>query len=82
MVTFMKNENINFEEAMDKLEKIVEKLETGGLSLEDSLEKFTEGVELVKFCNKELNKAEKKIEIVLKEDEEYGDIVPFESEEN
>lgn len=74
-------ENLKFEEAMDKLEEIVQKLESGGLALDDSLAKFTEGVKLVKFCNQELNKAEKKIEMVLKEDGEYGEIVPFTDKE-
>lgn len=68
---------LKFEEALERLEEIVEKLESGGLTLDESLEKFSEGVKLVKFCNKELNKAEKKIELVLREDDGFGDIVPF-----
>lgn len=77
----VKDENLKFEEAIDKLEDIVQELESGGLSLDDSLDKFTEGVKLVKFCNQELDKAEKKIELVLKEDDEYSDIVPFKDKE-
>ena len=73
-------EELNFEKAINKLEKIVNRLESGGLNLDDSMEKFTEGVELVKYCNQELNKAEKKIEVVLKEEDEYSDIVPFQDE--
>lgn len=73
--------DLNFEEAINRLQEIVDKLEAGGLSLDESLGKFTEGVKLVKFCNKELNKAEKKIEIVLKDEEEFTDIVSFQDEE-
>ena len=74
--------NLDFEEAIEELEKIVGGLEKGGLSLESSLEKFSRGVELVKFCSGELNKAEKKIEMVLKENDEFTDIVPFEDKED
>ena len=73
-----KNQQMDFEKAIKNLEEIVNKLESGGLSLDQSLAKFTEGVKLVKFCNKRLDRAEKKIELVLKEDEEYSDTVPFE----
>ena len=72
-----KEEDLNFEDAVNKLEKIVEDLESGGLNLDKSLEKFVKGVELVKFCNQELNRTEEKIEKVLKEDDEFKDIVPF-----
>ncbi|MGM0438577.1 MAG: exodeoxyribonuclease VII small subunit [Bacillota bacterium] len=77
-----KNEDIEFEKALEKLEKIVEKLESGDLSLSESLDNFSEGVELIKYCRNELNKAEKKVETVLKDNEgEFGDIVPFDEEE-
>ena len=77
----IEKEDLNFEEAINKLEIIVDELESGGLNLDKSLEKFVNGVELVKYCNKELNRAEEKIEKVLKEDEEYKDIVPFDFRE-
>jgi exodeoxyribonuclease VII small subunit len=44
----------------------VEQLESGDLSLEDSLEIFERGVGLVKFCNEKLNEVEKKIEILVR----------------
>jgi exodeoxyribonuclease VII small subunit len=53
--------NINFEEALGKLEDIVNQLEKGELSLEASMKMFEEGNELVKTCLDKLNKAEKKI---------------------
>ena len=73
----MEEDNLNYEKAIEKLEEIVKKLESGGLSLEKSLAEFEEGVRLVKYCNKELNKAEKKIEMVLKEGEEFKETIPF-----
>ncbi len=56
-----------FEEAFQKLEAIVKKLEEGNLTLEESLKAFDEGVRLSRFCTKKLDEAEKKVEILLKE---------------
>lgn len=53
-----------FEVSLDKLEKIVEALESGELSLEDSLKKYEEGVKLAAQCSCVLNQAEKKIEVL------------------
>lgn len=79
----MPERKLDFEEALARLEEVVKELEDGGLSLEKSLELFEEGVKLVKFCKLELDQAERKIEIVLKKDEDYNDveIVPFKAEE-
>jgi len=61
--------NKNFEEAMNELEKIVEKLENGELTLDESLEAFQEGIELTKFCSKRLDEIEKKISILMENEE-------------
>ncbi|MFW5999274.1 MAG: exodeoxyribonuclease VII small subunit [Halanaerobiaceae bacterium] len=74
-------EELEFEEALAELEEVVSALEQGGLPLEKALEKFTRGVELVKFCRGELDRAEKKIEMVVKENDEFREIVPFERED-
>lgn len=63
----MKKEN-NFEEKMDKLEKIVAELEKGDLTLENSLTKFEEGMKISKDCNDLLKNAEKRITIMLEND--------------
>jgi exodeoxyribonuclease VII small subunit len=55
---------IKFEEALKKLEEIVDKLETGDVSLDDSLKVFEEGNDLVKMCLKKLNEAEQKIKSI------------------
>ncbi len=56
----------NFENDLEQLEKIVAALEEGGLSLDDSLKRFEEGIRLSRACEKTLSEAEKRIEILLK----------------
>ncbi len=60
----------SFEEQMENLEKIVSELEKGNLNLDDSVTKFEEGIKISKECNKILEDAEKRITILIKEDEE------------
>ncbi len=61
---------MNFEENMEKLEKVVQELENGKLNLDDSIKKFEEGMNLSKKCNEILEEAEKKITILIKNGEE------------
>jgi exodeoxyribonuclease VII small subunit len=72
-------ENLDFESALEKLQKIVEELEKGGLSLDQTLKEFNQGMQLLKFCNQKLDKAEKKIELMIKENDEFKKEVPFEN---
>ena len=58
-----------FESALEELEQVVEQLESGELSLEDSLSAFEKGVGLVRFCNQKLSEVEKKIELLVKDKE-------------
>lgn len=58
--------DIKFEEALKKLEKIVEDLEKGDLSLDDGLKKYQEGIELARICSQKLDSAKKKIDILSK----------------
>lgn len=51
----------NFETSLMNLEKIVAELESGQLSLEDSLERYKNGIDLIKHCNKLIDKAEKEV---------------------
>ncbi len=60
----------SFEEQMEQLEKIVEELEKGELSLEDSVSKFEEGIKISKQCNQTLEESEKKITILVNQDGE------------
>ena len=57
---------LNFETAMDRLEKIVEQMESGKLPLEDLIVRYEEGMNLVKVCQERLTKAEQKIEIIAR----------------
>jgi exodeoxyribonuclease VII small subunit len=59
-------DEIKFEDAITRLEGIVEELESGELSLEESLSAFEEGIKLSKICAKLLNEAERKVEILMK----------------
>ena len=61
-------EEVTFEDAMKRLEGIVETLGGGNLSLEDSLKMFEEGMELCKFCNKKLDEAEYKVEKLMEKE--------------
>lgn len=58
---------LTFENAMKQLEQIVQELESGNLSLEDSIKKFEEGMKLSKFCSAKLDETEQKITLLLKD---------------
>ena len=71
-------ENLNFEESMQKLETIANELEKGNLSLDESVNKFEEGMKLSKKCNDFLESAEKKITILINNGSEMAeeDFIP------
>ena len=60
-LTLDDEENLNFEQAIQQLDKIANKLESGSLNLEESINLFEEGMRLSNKCNQFLNDAEKKI---------------------
>lgn len=60
----LSNPALNFENAMDRLEAIVEQMESGKLPLEDLIVRYEEGMNLVKICQERLASAEQKIEII------------------
>ena len=59
----------SFEDNMEQLEGIVKELEEGKLNLEQSVEKFEEGMKLSKTCDEMLETAEKKITMLIQNDE-------------
>lgn len=61
-----REEDINFEKAVRRLEEIVRKLEEGQVPLDESLKLFEEGVKLSRFCSGKLEEIERKIEILTK----------------
>jgi exodeoxyribonuclease VII small subunit len=68
---------MKFEDALKKLEKIVEDLENGELALDEALEKYQEGIRLSKMCAKKLEVAKKKVEILLKSEDGAVDLKAF-----
>ncbi len=66
----MKEKKPSFEQALARLEEIVEKLEEGEIGLEDSLAHYREGIGLHKYCAEKLAKVEQELMRVLKEDDE------------
>ena len=66
--------NLTFEKALAELEQIVAKLEKGGISLNESLALFEKGIKMSRFLKAELDKAERKVEILLKD--EKGSLRP------
>ena len=69
-----------FENAMRRLEEIVQSLEGGELSLEETLKVFEEGMKLVKLCSRKLEEAEKKVTLLVQESGGKTTQVPFEPE--
>ncbi len=58
---------LSFEKALERLESIVQEMESGELSLENALKKFEEGVKLSQLCTQKLNETEKKITILMEQ---------------
>lgn len=59
------SETPGYEGAIARLEEIVQRLETGALTLEESLALFEEGIKLAKYCNGKLDAAEGKLQLLL-----------------
>ncbi len=64
-------EPLNFEAALAELEKLVEKMESGEQSLEESLKSFQRGIELTRACQKGLKDAEQRVEKLTQENGEF-----------
>src|SRR5690349_23863381 len=72
---------LNFEGAMDRLETIVEQMESGKLPLEDLIVRYEEGMNLVKICQERLTSAEQKIEIITRNSGGKPIVKDFEAKE-
>ena len=72
------DKKVTFEQALERLEGIVSAIEAGEVSLEESIDKYAEGIELVKKCRAILDKAERKIQLLGKGEggrlEEVGEL--------
>lgn len=72
---------LKFEDAMKKLEKIVDDLEQGDLTLDEALKKYQEGIELSRACNQRLENAKKKIEVLVKNKKGDFEIKPLDEKQ-
>jgi exodeoxyribonuclease VII small subunit len=71
----------DFEKSFQQLEKIVQRLESEELPIDESLELFEEGIRLSRFCNQKLEEVEKKIELILADAKGQPRVEAFEPEE-
>ena len=72
-VTKKTKQPANFETALQELEALVEDMEQGDISLEESLKKFERGIELTRNCQKALQEAEQKVQLLVEKKD--GDII-------
>ena len=63
-------QELSFEESLEKLEEIVNKLETGDVPLDDAIDEFTKAMDLVKVCNAKLSNAEEAIAKIVQDNGE------------
>lgn len=68
---------MKFEDAMIKLEGAVKRLESGNMPLDESIATFEEAVKLISVCNRELNKAEQKVRMLVESSDGSITDVPF-----
>ncbi|HOI75613.1 MAG TPA: exodeoxyribonuclease VII small subunit [Syntrophales bacterium] len=61
-----------FEDALEKLEQIVRRMEAGEMTLDESLKAFEEGIRLVRLCNARLDDAERRVEVLLREGDQLA----------
>ncbi len=73
-------EKQNFEEDIKKLQRIVEELAGGKLTLQESLKKYEEGIKLAQSCSSQLSDAQRKVELLMKKDGKFS-LDKFEDEE-
>ena len=71
-------QDLSFEESLEKLEEIVNKLENGDVPLDDAIEEFKNAMDLVKVCNKKLEVAEESIAKIV---QDTGELIEFNSNE-
>ena len=76
-----KVENLDFEAALNDLQKIVERLESGDTKLEDALKDFEQGVALTRKCQTYLNAASERVEILTQNASGAATLQPFQSSE-
>ncbi|MCI9279620.1 MAG: exodeoxyribonuclease VII small subunit [Bacilli bacterium] len=73
------NNNISFEESLEKLESIVKELESGNIELDHAIDKYTEAMKLVSVCSDKLKNATEQVNKILNANDE---LIPFEINES
>ena len=68
--------SFEFEKHLSELESLVEKMESGSLSLEDSLKAFEQGIKMTRECQTALDTAEQKVKMLIEQDQQFTE-VPF-----
>lgn len=76
-----KETKVDFERSLARLEQVVKRLESPDLSLDDAMKLFEEGVKLSRECQKQLEEAEARVEILMKKADGKFVAEPFETEE-
>jgi exodeoxyribonuclease VII small subunit len=74
-----KQQKIDFEASISELEELVEKMEHGEFTLEESLKQFERGVSLARACQKALREAEQKVQQLISKDDGETALAPFRS---
>jgi len=72
-MTKASTKDMDFEQQLAELEALVEQMEKGDISLEDSLKSFEHGIKLARSCQKSLKEAELKVKVLLSDDDELSD---------
>ncbi|MCA0970132.1 exodeoxyribonuclease VII small subunit [Halobacillus litoralis] len=72
-------QELTFEQAMEQLEELVEKLESGDVPLEKAIQYYQEGMKLSKVCNEKLGNVEKQMQQIMNE---HGELEPFSIQED
>ena len=76
----MKQKELSFEAALKRLEKIADDLENDDISLDESLKAYEEGMKLMAVCQKKLEEAKKKVDVLVKKDGGKFKLQDFEEE--
>lgn len=76
----MTTENFNFEASLQQLEQLVQQMEQGNLSLEESMQAFEKGVALTRQCQQALDAAEQKVQVLMQDAEGRLQEQPFAAE--
>ena len=78
METLAKKKSDQFEDALKKLQQIVDRLEKGDMPLEEAMESFTEGIGLAQLCHRKLEEAEEKVRVLVQNQQGSWTEAPFE----